>query len=110
MADIRGLMGVKPGEGGNEGGGLVLALVISVASCVMFGLSMVWVNNERTDMGYTVREIRKQVETREAYQARLEVERDRLLDPRVLDRKAREFGLRDARPGQIRRMDGNGGQ
>lgn len=100
-------MGVKPQENKSEGGALVLALVISVASCVVIGLFLVWVNNLRTDVGYNIRLLRKEVETREAYNEVLGVERDRLLDPNVLDGKARAFGLRDARPGQIRRMDGN---
>lgn len=111
MADIRGLIGVTPGNAkgrGTESGGLVLALVISVASCVMFGLSLVWVTNERTDMGYSVLELRRDVEIREAYRAKLEVERERLLAPQILDKKAREMGLRDAKPGQIRRMDAPG--
>lgn len=113
MADISGLIGVKPGgkgpggpgKGGEEGGGLVLALIISVASCVMFGLALVWVTNARMDMGYSVLERRKEVDSRESYLAKLEVEKERLLAPHILDKKARELGLRDAKPGQIRRMD-----
>ena len=39
------------------------------------------------------------------YRAKLEVERERLLSPYELRRRAEEFGMREPRPGQVRRME-----
>ena len=40
-----------------------------------------------------------------ALRAKLEVERERLLSPYELRRRAEEFGMREPRPGQVRRME-----
>ena len=42
---------------------------------------------------------------RRALRAKLEVERERLLSPYELRRRAEEFGMREPRPGQVRRME-----
>ena len=39
------------------------------------------------------------------YRAKLEVERERLLSPYELRRRAEDFGMREPRPGQVRRME-----
>ena len=39
------------------------------------------------------------------YRAKLEVERERLLSPYELRRRAEEFGMREPKPGQVRRME-----
>ena len=45
-----------------------------------------------------------EVEQRAVLKTKLEVERDRLLAPHVLRRKAIQLGMSEAKPGQIRRM------
>ena len=87
------------------GSGLTLALIISAVTGVALGLSLVWVNLERIKLGYAVKRESGAAEARIAHTRQLEVERDRLISPYILERKARELGLRGAQPGQTRRMD-----
>lgn len=85
-------------------GGWMLTFVLSLLLSLVTGLGLVWLSIERTDMAYSIRQLRGEVERRAVLQTKLEVERDRLLAPSVLGRKAAEFGMREARPGQIRRL------
>ena len=87
-------------------GRLVPLLVLSCAVNVALGLGLVLISIERTDLGYSMRKLEGQVKTRADHANELEVERERLLSPYVLERKAAELGMRAAKPGQIRRMDG----
>lgn len=89
----------------SAGSGWVLALVLSIATGLALGLALVWVNIERTNLGYGVRRLKGEMESRQVHTTKLEVERDRLLSPYVLDRKAKELGMRPAKAGQNRRMD-----
>ncbi len=92
-------------HGGAAGRGWVLALALSVATGLALGLALVWVNIERTNIGYGVRRLQGELDGRLAHTTKLEVERDRLLSPYALDRKAKELGMRPAKSGQNRRMD-----
>jgi uncharacterized membrane protein YccC len=85
----------------------VLPMILSVGTALALGLALVWINIERTNLGYTVRRLTGQEESRFAHAMQLEVERDRLLSPYVLHQKAAELGMQPAKPGQNRRM-GNG--
>ena len=87
-------------------GGLVPALVISCAVNVALGLGLVLASIERTELGYNVRQLEGTLKTRSDLVNELEVERGRLLSPYTLEKKAAELGMRTARPGQIRRMEG----
>ena len=87
------------------GSGLVLALVITAVTGVALGLLLAWVNIERVNLGYAVARLYGKSETRATHTRQLEVERDRLISPYILERKAQELGMRGAQPGQIRRMD-----
>jgi len=89
-------------------GGWLLAIILSVLSSLVIGLSLVWLNIERMDMAYNLRRMQGELEDRQSLKAKLEVERDRLLSPYELGRKAVALGMRDARQGQIRRL-GDGG-
>lgn len=89
-------------------GGWLLAIILSVLSSLVIGLSLVWLNIERMDMAYNQRRMQGELEDRRSLKAKLEVERDRLLSPYELGRKAQALGMRDAKPGQIRRI-GEGG-
>ena len=72
--------------------GWLLAFIISLLLSLLMGLALVWLSIERTDKAYSV------------LKTKLEVERDRLLAPHVLRRKAIQLGMSEAKPGQIRRM------
>ncbi len=92
---------------GVRGGGLVLTLILSCITALALGLAMVLISIDRTELGYGVQRLKSEVRTRTTHNAQLEVERERLLSPYVLGKKAAALGMREARPGQTRRM-GNG--
>lgn len=81
--------------------GIILSLLINFA----LALSLVWSNTQRAALGYALRKQQQQAENLADLNAKLKVERDRLLSPYNLDRKAAEFGLRSAQPGQKRFMN-----
>ena len=85
-------------------GGITL-LVLGLLSCMVMGLVLVWSNIERMDTTYFINIQQNTVRERRALRAKLEVERERLLSPYELRRKADEFGMREPKPGQIRRME-----
>lgn len=90
-----------------KGPGRVIPVL--VCSCVVnlaLGLALVLISIERTELGYSMRKLDGVVKIRNDHANELEVERGRLLSPYALERKAAAFGMRAARPGQIRRMDG----
>lgn len=84
--------------------GWLLAFIISLLLSLLMGLALVWLSIERTDKAYSIRQLRNEVEQRAVLKTKLEVERDRLLAPHVLRRKAIQLGMSEANPGQIRRM------
>ncbi len=92
-------------QDGVSGGGLVLVLILSCITAVALGLAMVLIGIDRTELGYNVQRLKIELQTRTNHNTKLEVERERLLSPYVLGKKAVEMGMRDARPGQTRRMD-----
>ena len=87
-------------------GGLIPLLVFSCAITVGLGLGLVLISIERTELAYSMRKLEGMITVRTDHTNELEVERGRLLSPYALEQKAAEFGMRIARPGQIRRMDG----
>ena len=89
----------------SSGQGTVLALVVSVICLAALGLTLVWMNIERTKLAYRVRTLQQDVDTRMELNAKLSVEREHLLSPQELGRKAEILGLHTALPGQIRRME-----
>lgn len=97
----------RPGEEPSEGRGqnLVLALIFSVAMLAALGLTLVWLNIERTKLAYRMRALQHEVDERIDLNAKLSVEREHLLSPRELGKKAELMGLGPAKTGQIRRLD-----
>jgi hypothetical protein len=63
------------------------------------------VNTERTSLAYELRAVQQRFAEASMYSAKLKIERDRLLSPYYLERKARELGMTGAKPGQIRRLE-----
>lgn len=84
---------------------LILPMVLAVACALALGLSLVWLNIERTKLAYKVRTMQRELLQRQDLNAKLGVEREHLLSPHALGKKAEEMGLRTARPGQIRRVE-----
>lgn len=87
-----------------ESQGMVLPLIVSVLVLVALGLGLVWMNSDRTKLAYKIHRLQKEENKREETRAKLEVERDSLLSPHELGKKADAMGLRTALPGQVRRM------
>ncbi|SDF49832.1 hypothetical protein [Desulfovibrio legallii] len=87
------------------GRGWLLALVLGLLSCMVMGLVLVWSNIERMDTTYFINISQNTLREREALRAKLEVERERLLSPYELRRRAEEYGMHEPKPGQIRRLE-----
>ena len=84
--------------------GWLLIIAMSILTSMVMGLVMVWCNIERMDTNYFINIMQADVRDRQAHRAKLEVERERLLSPHELGRKAESFGMHLPRPGQVRRM------
>lgn len=81
-----------------------LTMAFSLFCLLALGLGLTWVNIERVDMAYELKRLQTEIEAQESLIAKLEVERNTLLTPERLRVLAREYGLTQARPGQIRRL------
>jgi hypothetical protein len=78
--------------------------MLSLLANFGLALSLVWANTQRTGLGYELRRQQQAINELADLNSKLEIERDHLLSPYTLDRKAAELGLRGARPGQKRFM------
>jgi hypothetical protein len=108
----KGILGrLRPAPGGRDGRGqgLVLALILSLASLAAIGLLLVWLNLERTKLAYKARNLQHEAEQARDLNSKLSVEREHLLSPAQLGKKAELMGLGPAKPGQIRRMEPQAG-
>jgi|GEM_PF-919281 len=83
---------------------LVLAMIVSFMGSLALGLTLVWLNLERTRLAYDIRNMQREVSIRADLGAQRQAEREYLLSPHVLGAKAEELGLFTAKPGQVRRM------
>jgi cell division protein FtsL len=73
-----------------------------LAFFLLVGMSHVWVNSKRTQMGYSLSQIKKETEQIREYNRKLKLEIASLKSPERLENKARkEFGLRYPLPQQI---------
>lgn len=86
--------------------GWLLAIALGILSSMVMSLVMVWSNIERMDTNYFINILQVDVRDRQAHRAKLEVEREHLLSPYELGRRAEAFGMRQPKAGQVRRMDG----
>ena len=69
-------------------------------------LILVWSNIERIDTTYFINIAQNKLQERKALRAKLEVERERLLSPvRAAPQGAEEIGMKEPKPGQVRRME-----
>ncbi|MCL1984859.1 MAG: hypothetical protein FWG59_00220 [Betaproteobacteria bacterium] len=85
--------------------GWLVFIVLGVLSSLVMGLVMVWSNIERMDVNYFINQLQASVRERQEHKAKLETEREFLLSPNELGRKAAALGMRQPSPGQVRRMD-----
>lgn len=85
--------------------GWIMAVVLELLAIPVMGLFLVWSGIDRTDTTYFINIAQNEARERQALHAKLEVERDRLLSPYELRRKAKEFGMQEPKPGQVRRME-----
>lgn len=85
-------------------GGWLLTLILSLLFSMVLGLGLVWLSIDRNDTAYTIHKMQGQVDEVRAHVAKLEVERDSLLSPYVLGKKAEQLGMGMADPGQVRRL------
>lgn len=85
--------------------GWLFAIALGILSCMVMSLVMVWSNIERMDTSYFINILQVDVRDRQAHRAKLEVEREHLLSPYELGRRAEAFGMRQPKGGQVRRMD-----
>jgi hypothetical protein len=81
-------------------------MVLSAAFLAALALSLVWMNIERTKLSYRLRNLQNEMEQAIDLNAKLNVEREHLLSPHELGKKAETLGLGAAKPGQIRRIEG----
>lgn len=86
-------------------GGWLLTLILSLLFSMVLGLALVWLSIDRNDTAYSIHKMQGQVEEARAHVNKLEVERDSLLSPYVLGRKADQLGMGMADPGQVRRLE-----
>ena len=88
-----------------HGRGMVLALILSVMVSVALALFLVWLNVERTRLAYKAHTLQRDLDGHIELNSKLEVERNFLLSPQELSKRAEAMGLRPALPGEIRRME-----
>lgn len=80
-------------------GGWLLTLIVSLLFSMVLGLALVWLSIDRNDTAYGIHKMQARVEEVRAHVGKLEVERDSLLSPYVLGRKAEQLGMGMADPG-----------
>lgn len=88
-----------------SGRGWILVLTLELLAGMVMGLTLVWSNIERMDTTYFINILQNEFRERRDLHAKLEVERERLLSPYELRRKAEEFGMREPRSDQVRRIE-----
>ncbi len=82
----------------------LIMLMISLLFSFSVGLFMVWMSVDRTELAYNIYKAQNSLESSLGHITKLEVERDSILSPYELDKRAKDLGLVVADPGQIRRI------
>ncbi len=85
--------------------GWLILVASQLLALPLMSLILVWSGIERTDTTYFINIAQNEVREREVLHAKLEVELERLLSPYELRKRAEEFGMREPKPGQVRRME-----
>ena len=96
----------SPGaSSGRSGRVWIFVLVLSVIFNVVLGLGLVWSNIQQVDIAYRLKKLQDSLAERQTHSRKLGLERDNLLSPYRLNKKAEELGMRPASATQIRRID-----
>ncbi|MDL2307920.1 hypothetical protein LJC48_07905 [Desulfovibrio sp. OttesenSCG-928-C06] len=83
---------------------VMAGMVLSILCNFALALSLVWTNTQRAGLAYELKRQQQVLGEMISFNAKLGVERDRLLSPYYLDRRAAELGLRSADQNQKRFM------
>ncbi len=82
--------------------GWILFVVLGTLSAMFMTLVLVWVNIERMDTNYFINNLMISISEKKVHKAKLEMEREFLLSPHELGRRAEELGMHQPKAGQIR--------
>lgn len=85
----------------SRGGQVVLALGLGLVTAGL-GVVLVWVNIERLDLAYEVKQLERELARQSELREKLKVERHYLLSPAALRAKAEAHGLKPPAREQIR--------
>lgn len=85
--------------------GWILVVFLEALAIPIMGLVLVWSGIERTDTTYFINIAQNDARERQILHAKLQVERERLLSPYELRKRAEEFDMKEPKPGQVRRME-----
>ncbi|WP_208738184.1 hypothetical protein [Oceanidesulfovibrio marinus] len=80
----------------------VMQCLLAAGAALVLGLAVVWVNIERLDTAYRLEQLEKRLADTNDLRAKLQLEKDNLTSPYRLRKKAQEYGLGPAKPGQLR--------
>ncbi len=84
-----------------RGSSMTLTFVLGLVTAVL-GMVLVWVNIERLDLAYEVKQLEREYARQKDLNEKLLVERHYLLSPAVLGAKAEAAGLKPPLREQIR--------
>ncbi len=82
--------------------GWILFVVFGTLSAMFMTLVLVWVNIERMDTNYFINKLMVSIQEKESHKTKLELEREFLLSPHELGRRAEALGMQQPKAGQIR--------
>lgn len=94
----------KPQKRPSRKGWIILLSLEALAIPVM-GLLLVWSGIERTDTTYFINIAQNEMRERQILHAKLQVERERLVSPYELRKRAEQFGMKEPKSGQVRSME-----
>ncbi len=80
-------------------------IYLLVCTAIALILTIVWINIEKVDIAYTVHELQGDMLKKEALIEKLRVEQDTFFSPLQLLALAKDFNLKPANPGQLRKID-----
>lgn len=83
------------------------AFLLSLLTSAILALALIWISIDSTDIAYSIDTKQRSLDEKLVHLEKLEVERERLLSPYLLDKQASALGMQLAEPGQIRRIEEN---
>lgn len=83
----------------------IIILILELLALPVCSLILVWSGIERTDTTYFINKAQVEVRERQVLHGKLAVEKERLLSPYELRKKAEELGMHEPVAGQVRKME-----